>query len=379
MRSLLLPLSFSVLLTPALAQAQLGRRVPVTPVERERPTPPRTTARDSSARAGELRLHVPGKPWRVSMQLPGFAADVERDSLGGGVTISAHDPRTRITARLYVEPTREGWTPGDHADQLLASKRTSGCAISRVRQSSHRDVARLQYVVDSCTGLPADLMSLHAIRVHDGTWIDAEVTQPGARTKDLSRLRSMLASVRIEGSPGGSTTTVRPLRRDDTTADRARSGVSSATHDLVLDLPDADWAVWVHAPGFTMGRAEELPSGGISQTARLVREQVEMTVFLEPVGPGVSTEDYGMRVIQGRKQHGLWPVDLAFDEGERGMLVLSYRVKELDGRPFDQTHLHGLIIHDEAAIDVSFTKVDGTRHDREIFKRILRSVRIRRK
>src|SRR5207249_11761554 len=114
------------------------------------PGPPWRTAE------GGFALELPGKHWRLSLDLPGYEiGPVEMLSEGRGVTFAGENPKTGMILSAFLEKARSGWTAADYREDYW--KRISkGMHVDRkeVQRAERGEMVLLQFRVPKVEGLP---------------------------------------------------------------------------------------------------------------------------------------------------------------------------------------------------------------------------------
>lgn len=137
-----------------------------------------------------------------------------------------------------------------------------------------------------------------------------------------------------------------------------------------LPYPGKDWALLIDLPGFDL---EPLMRGSEGRSIQLagsnVVREVTLTLFLEPAESGWSAVEYRDHLIERLSKYP--PEERKVRRWERDdVAFLQYRIAVIN-----QTHRNAEMVRDGVWVDVHLSKLDFRAKDRELFDRILGSVR----
>ncbi len=147
---------------------------------------------------------------------------------------------------------------------------------------------------------------------------------------------------------------------------------------LTLSLPGAAWVVEIRTPGFIVQK-DEGSSDGMRRYVYAVGQDpdVALSVRLERTSENVTPAEcrrVGWNSLRARSPFRM--DEVAMSETKE-LSILEYRVKEFQGLPVDQRHLHGYLAKDDVCVEVHVSKVRSTAADRGALAAILESARIR--
>jgi hypothetical protein len=151
----------------------------------------------------------------------------------------------------------------------------------------------------------------------------------------------------------------------------------TAAGGVAMSYPGKAWKLALDLPGFEVDPFQVKPGGkGARLTARNAATGMIVSAFLEEAHAGwtaVENREDAWKAMQA---------DAAMDRqdvkrSERGPLaILEMRVPTYWGREVNQHNVNAYLVRDGVRADVHISKVKFTESDRELFEKVLGSVRI---
>ncbi|MDX1388489.1 MAG: hypothetical protein R3344_04835 [Acidobacteriota bacterium] len=153
--------------------------------------------------APALRLSYPEKRWSLTADLEGFVLGEPRLSATGDlVSVSGYDPDSGLILSARLEPAR---VDGDATVCRQYHWRNLEERTPSARQVEFGELGRIafvEYLVPMTAGAPGDRKRVHACLVHDGVWINIQLTTGVYKPEDELELARVLWKLRItDGVP----------------------------------------------------------------------------------------------------------------------------------------------------------------------------------
>ena len=148
----------------------------------------------ANAPTAPLELALPSRSWGLTGTLPGVLLSSSRKT-SSGVTLRGTDIDSGLVIRASLYPAPE---PGGslHCRDVLW-KRERPPETRDVKKKELGPWAFVEYDTPSSRGAPIDKRDLLACRVHDGVWIQVEISLPTVEDEDRDSLRGPLAALTI--------------------------------------------------------------------------------------------------------------------------------------------------------------------------------------
>ena len=151
----------------------------------------------------------------------------------------------------------------------------------------------------------------------------------------------------------------------------------TAAGGVAMSYPGKAWKLALDLPGFEIDPFQVRPGGrGVRLTARNQATGMIVSAFLEEAHAGwtaVEHRDDAWKTMQADTSMSREDVK----RSERGPLaLLEMRVPTYWGRTVDQQNVTAFLVRDGVWADVHLSKVNFKESDRELFEKVLRSVRI---
>lgn len=143
-----------------------------------------------------LSVSVPGQPWTVLVDLPGFRMFKPTTS-GGLRLVVGHDPDHGLVASVALRDARGARDAAGCRDQDLARLRAGRADLADLRVAGEADQARATYALADLDGKPVPQLHAHAWRYRDGVCANVHVSKAEPDPGDAAAVDAILASVRF--------------------------------------------------------------------------------------------------------------------------------------------------------------------------------------
>jgi hypothetical protein len=144
-------------------------------------------------------LAVPGRPWRIELDLPGYALEqVEFSTRRTMVRLFANHPETGVITSAFLEPDANGWTAVQYREWSCG--RAIEFCKTNVTRSERGNLALIDYDVlppPGESGTEWTQRVRHVYLIHDGYWVDVHISKLAFEPADAALFDAISDSIRI--------------------------------------------------------------------------------------------------------------------------------------------------------------------------------------
>jgi hypothetical protein len=132
----------------------------------------------SAIAAPPIVVALPGKDWRVKLDLAGFSLrDDERNDSGSARKMNFQHEDARLNLTVVMKRAQAGATASAIRDERWAQLQDSGPAKQSGKVSDSKDVSFIQYFLESpARDGPTHQIHIHTFFIHDGTRVEVHVS-----------------------------------------------------------------------------------------------------------------------------------------------------------------------------------------------------------
>ncbi|HEX5042292.1 MAG TPA: hypothetical protein VFV75_05275 [Candidatus Polarisedimenticolaceae bacterium] len=150
---------------------------------------------------GTVAFQMPGKRWRLALDLPGWEI---------GATTPLRQPGVRLEARIpsgwlltaFLEKTEPGMTAVQLPEEAWKTMQATAPAQRvDVRRSERGPMAVLRHRVPTGEGKHIDMENVNAYLVRDDVWVDVHLSKSRYTAADEPVIDAILRSIRFEDGP----------------------------------------------------------------------------------------------------------------------------------------------------------------------------------
>lgn len=244
----------------------------------------------STTSNSKLRIELPGEPWALVFDAPGFKVNVNGLQRDGRAYLDADNQSTGMAISVFLEKTSGKATE----DECKANqKRRLGQEVDYKREQvdtkSQDGMAVVEYTIPRFRGVPVQQRNLFACLPKDDVYVDIHISKTLFKTGEERLINAVLSSAHfVASAPSESAADASGQNSTRTSLDYFRKGsfyfvqpnyaASIAPYQAALDaekqkraLPKSQWLVLVDnlamAYGITgdLNRSEQTLNYGLSQ------------------------------------------------------------------------------------------------------------------
>lgn len=246
----------------------------------------------STASGSKLSVELPGEPWALVFDAPGFKVNINGLQKDGRAYLEADNQSTGMALSVFLEKTSGKATEDEcKTNQQRRLAQDVDYKREKIETKSQDGMAIVEYTIPRFQGVPVQQRNLFACLPKDDVYVDIHISKTLFKTGDEQPLNAVLNSAHfVASAPSQSAADASGENLAETSLDYVREGslyfvqhdyaASIAPYKAALDaekqkrtLPRNLWLVLVDnlsiAYGVTgdLNRAEETLNYGLSQDA----------------------------------------------------------------------------------------------------------------